>query len=305
MVSVKVKRGKKPLITVIIAFLVVCMLSFGATTVIYNSTFSRYDCNECGQKFSQSQKRTYYSGKNLITGYLVETGAAERKDALIVLAPGHNACSEDYISQIDELNALGWSVFVFDATGVCASEGKNCVGFLQETLDLEETLKYIEKQNRFGYNDIVLMGHSKGGYAACCALESDFDIAAIVSISAPNSSMDAVISSAERYVGPLAYLNYGPLWAYQSMLFGSSRVNLRADEVISKTDVPALIIHGENDENLPKDRFSLISHKGEIKGENTEFLSLPAGHTEILFDSDGTARDTLILEINDFLVKYL
>ena len=39
---------------------------------------------------------------------------------------------------------------------------------------MEAALKHIEKNGRFGYNHIVLFGHSQGGYASSCALAGDF-----------------------------------------------------------------------------------------------------------------------------------
>lgn len=303
------KKTKKVLITIIIAFLIFSIISFGVTKLIYDSTFPRYDCGvtefpkELKSTLDIRQVKTYKSGENTLSGFLYESPATERKNTLIILAPGHNACADSYLWQIKELLDLGWSVFAFDTTGSCHSEGATAKGFSQEVLDLKATLEYLSEQNNFNFENIAILGHSRGGYAACCALKFDFDISAIISVSGINSAMDAIIGASAQHVGPLAYGNYGFLWAYQAILFGAETVNLQADELLRSSDTPALIIHGEDDTVYPTDKYSIVSH---IKDNpNTEILIRRspdnAGHTNLLFGSDGTADDEVIYKINEFL----
>ena len=117
------------------------------------------------------------------------------------------------------------------------------------------------------------------------------------------------MSASVEYVGPLAYGNYGFLWLYQAMLFGSETVNQRADRAISRTDTPVLLIHGADDRQIPTDKYSIVSHRDQITGTNVEYLirSSPdnAGHTNLLFDDDGTADNELIEKIHDFLIKHI
>lgn len=307
------KKFKKVLIRIIIAVLIFSVLSFAATKVIYDSIFSRYDCGnnsysaELEETISLRESVTYPSGENTLSGYLYQSKIPNNKNTLIVLAPGHNACTENYLWQIHELLAYGWSVFAFDTTGTCRSDGKTMIGFPQEVLDIKATLKFIENNDKLSYNNIVLLGHSRGGYAACCSLAYGYDVSAVVSVSGINSAMEGVIGASAQYVGPLAYGNYSFLWLYQSMLFGSRTVNLRADKVISDSNVPVLLIHGADDQKVPADKYSIISHKAEIKNKNTEYFVRTApdnsGHTDLLFAKDGTADDQVIKKINDFLIK--
>ena len=120
--------------------------------------------------------------------------------------------------------------------------------------------------------------------------------------------MEGIIGAASQYVGDLAYGNYGMLWLYQTMLFGSEPVNLRADRVLSETDIPVLLVHGENDTTVPMDKFSIVSHRAEIDSPSTEYLIRrspdSAGHTDLLFDADGTANDEVIRSIHEFLTEH-
>lgn len=314
MVSKNLKL-KRICCTIIVIFLIFCILNLAATKIIYDKIFTRYDCtaheyqNELLPTVHSREKISFASGENTLCGYLYKSSSDLSKDTLIVLSAGHNACSESYLWQIKELVDSGWSVFAFDPTGCCESGGKSAIGFSQELLDLKGALSHIEKNNRFGYNNIALLGHSRGGYAACCALSYDYDISAVICISGINSAMEGVIGSASEYVGMLAYLNYPFLWFYQSSLFGSDTVNLKANNVLSNCDVPVLVVHGADDTKVPTDKFSIYSYKDTINRENIEYLlcSSPqnSGHTDLLFDKDTSANDELIKKINEFLEKSL
>lgn len=304
-----IKRISIIIISILLAFSFISMI---ATKVIYDSIFVRYDSDvSVSAKLSdmQNNRQTFdYEGEeNLLRGYLYESSEKDKKDALVVLAPGFHAGADDYLWQIKSLCDYGWSVFAFDSTGSCESQGESAVGFPQILLDMDATLKYIENNNRFGYNDIVLLGHSRGGYAVCCALQYDYDVSAVVSVSGVNSAMEGIMGSSTQYVGNFAYANYGFLWLYQSMLFGADTANVSADEEISESDVPVLIVHGDNDETVPMDKFSIISHSDEISSDNVEYYICRQenhnGHTDLLFDDDGSANDKLMEAINDFLLK--
>lgn len=308
---ISTKKTKKVLISIIIAVLVFIIVSFSATKIVYDNVFSRYDCGlsvdskELKDIVDTRKDFKYPCKDNTLTGYLYESSADIKKNTLIVLAPGYNSCADGYLWQIKELLDYGWSVFAFDTTGCCNSEGDSALGFPQEIIDLNATLEFINMSNKFNFENIALLGHSRGGYAACCALSTDYDISAVVSVSGINSAMEGVIGTSTKYVGNLAYANYGFLWLYQSMIFGPDVVSLRADKVLSQSDTPVLIIHGEDDNNVPIDKFSIISYKEKINNSKVEYYicSSPdnSGHTDLLFEDDNTANNRVISKINDFL----
>lgn len=311
----KRRRFKRIGIIIITVLIIMSVISMTATAIIYDSIFARYDGadvdppHDLVAMVNARQTAVYPSGNNRLTGYLYRSNDEQDRQTLIVLAPGFRAEADDYLWQIKSFLELGWSVFAFDATGSGESEGESSVGFPQEIYDIEATLKYIENCNRFGYNDIVLFGHSRGGYAACCALSMEFDIAAVVSVSGINSAMEGVIGAAHAYVGPVAYGNYGFLWLYQTILFDAKTVNITADEAISQSDVPVLVVHGAADEQVPIDRFSIMAHRDDIDSNVVEYLICDEperdGHTSLLFDEDGMANRELITDIDAFLSKHI
>lgn len=310
MVSAKKFRLKRILIVIIAVIFVFCTASLAVTKLIYDGIFSRYDKPaDVPQALSALvQSREVYrfpSGENQLTGYYYPAPQPETAHGLILLVPGFSAGGDDYLWQISELRAYGWGVFTFDTTGTLLSQGKNQVGFSQVLPDLEAALKYVEKNKNFGYNELVLMGHSRGAYAACCALSQSENVAAVVSVSGVNSAMESIMHMSTNVVGPISYGNYGFLWLYQAMLFGTDTLQMQAAEVISQRDVPVLVVHGTMDENAPMTTCSIISHKEEISSPKVEYLLCEAGHTDLLYDADGTANDTLMEQIHEFLLRSL
>ncbi|MBQ8148706.1 MAG: alpha/beta fold hydrolase [Lachnospiraceae bacterium] len=293
---------------IIITLLSFILASFAMTKLIYDACFQRYDVvnEEIPEEFQplleERQNISLQSGKNKIQGYLYSEADS---DALVVIAPGYCASADSYLGLVQDFVDYGWDVFIFDSTGSCTSEGKTSVGFSQELLDLDVALTYIEAN--YEYEDLLLFGHSRGGYSVCGMLGSDHDITAVVSVGGVNSAMEAVIQPATNYVGVLAYGNYPFLWLYQVLLFDMETVNIRADRQISNSEVPTLIIQGSNDIIVPMDKSSIYSYREQIESEHVEFIlnEVPGqdGHRDILFDSDGTANNELMENINRFYME--
>lgn len=287
----------------IVAFSIIISLIF--TKVIYDGTFCRYDVvatvpAQLNSMVEERETPVFKSGKNQLCGYLYNgTG-----DGLVVIVPGYRAGADDYIWQINELNLLGYGVFSFDATGSCRSEGEDAVGFAQTVNDLECALSFIEENDRFGYERIYLLGHSRGAYAVCSVLDSGYDITAAVSISGVNSCMEAVIQPAADKVGFVAYGNYPFLWLYQALLFGGETTSTDAAEEIIKSNVPTLVVQGASDNRYTEEKYSVYSHLKDKECDNVSCMLMTQqgqdGHTSLLFDADGTANDLLINEIHRF-----
>ena len=305
---------KRVLVILLIVIVAFCATSMVATKIIYDSIFVRYDSApvevppQLTDMVTSRLDSDFLSGENTLNGYLYRC-EADANGNLVLITPGFHAGADDFLWQVRSFLDMGYSVFVFDATGHCGSEGKSAVGFPQLLADVEAALNHIENNGRFGYNHIVLFGHSQGGYAVTCALESDFDVSAVVSVSGINSAMDGIIGKAKEFAGPVVYGNYGFLWLYQTMLFGGDIANRKACDAINESGVPVLIVHGTADTTVPMDAFSIISHKEDITARDTEYFLCDEpqqdGHTDLLFDTDGTANDALMETIEAFLSQHV
>jgi dipeptidyl aminopeptidase/acylaminoacyl peptidase len=313
MASAKKSVFKRVLIIILAVLVVHCAGSMVATKLIYDSIFSRYAAELAEpapelRDMVEARECFFYEYEDLtLAGYLYRCQTPLARNALVVLAPGFHAGSDDYLWQTKALLDRGWSVFSFDPSGSFESSGDSYVGFPQEILDLNATIEYIEANDRFGYQNLSLLGHSRGGYAAGCVLSYDHDIDAVVTVSGVNSAMEGIMAYSSSAVGPLAYGNYGFLWLYQTMLFGAKTTNLSAYEEIMDSGVPTLVVHGTGDEDFPMDKNSIISHREQICTPAVEYLTCDApgqnGHTDLLFDPEGGANEELMTQISDFLER--
>ena len=313
MVSAKKSVMKRIWIIMLAVLVAHSAVSMVATKLICDSIFARYDPDAeplplaLEDLVEQREELSFPCGELQLAGYLYRCQASQPRDTLVVLAPGFHAGADDYLWQIGALLEKGWSVFSFDPSGSCGSEGKSYIGFPQEVADLEAALSFLEQQGRFGYTSLALLGHSRGGYAAGCVLGQGYEIDAVITVSGVNSAMEAIMGYSTSYVGPLAYGNYGFLWLYQTMQFGADRVNRKAHCQINGSDVPVLVVHGSEDVDFPAEKYSIIAHREQITAPRVEYLICDEpgqnGHTDLLFAPDGTANPRLMTAISDFLEK--
>ena len=275
------------------------------TKGIYDYTFRRYDAvATVAPSISELTERRetvdFYCGDTRLCGYLYRADS----DKLVVLIPGHRAGADDYLWQIDWLVEHGYAVFAFDATGTCRSEGRSAVGFSQIVYDLRAALDHLETNARYGYSDLYLFGHSRGGYAACTILDEGYDIAAVVTVSGVNSCMEAIMQPMADAVGGLAYINYPLLWMYQRLLFDADLVRDTAADCIDGGNTPVLIVQGSGDDRFTEERYSIYAHAKQQEIGNAAYYLCDTpdrnGHTDLLFDEDNTANESLMQAVNSF-----
>lgn len=301
---------------VTLAVLLLCMGMLAATKFIYDAIFPRYDRNaletainisytEIMDKYPR-QRVEFMSEDNKLTGYVYSKEASK---GLVVIVPGLSDGGEDYTSIAMGFADLGYSVFTFDTTGSFESQGENSVGFSQEVIDLDNALKFIEADPALKDLPLYLFGHSRGGYASAMMCKSRHDIKAIATVGAVNSPMEITMEWSTNYVGPLAFTGYPALYAYQTMVFGNEIMGTTGAEAIDEGDVPALIIHCENDATVSIDGSSIYAHKDEVENKKVKFMLYEneenAGHTTLLFTKEAnTYRDEIHDEYENLETLY-
>lgn len=300
----KKKRAKKARIIIIAIVLFITISNAIATKIIYDSIFKRYDGEPrfdtapYAEIVDSRMEISVAEGDESLKAYFYD---AENEKGIIVIAPGLHAGADDYLPMTEYFVEDGWDVFAFDPLGTNGSSGKSTVGFSQEIYDLDAVLDYVEVT--YPEEEIYLFGHSRGGFAVCSMMESNHKIKAVCSVSGLNSAMEAVIGLSSRYIGPVANANYFDLWLYQVILFGADTMAKQADDAITDTDIPVIIIQGTEDETAPMDKYSVYSHKDEIDPVDVVYSIRDEegsnGHTDLMFDEDGV-NDELMLEIVTF-----
>ncbi|MBR4867611.1 MAG: alpha/beta fold hydrolase [Clostridia bacterium] len=307
MTSSRKKILKRVGLSIILVLLSYILVSSVVTKVVYDNVFTRYDQEPMDYHSAHAQliktRKTYefLSGDANLTGYLYPADS----DKLVVLVPGYHASADNYLWQILHLNQSGIAVFCFDPTGSCQSEGESAIGFSQITFDCKAALDMIINNQQFGYQSLYLMGHSRGAYGICSLLNQGYPIEAAITVSGVNTCMDAIMQPVAEKVGFLAYTNYPYLWGYQSLLFGSEAVNTESAKEIAKSNLPVMIVQGVQDEVYPTHQYSLYHATQETNADNISYYICEKpgqnGHTNLLFDADGTQNRALMEAVCRFI----
>ena len=237
---------------------------------------------------TERQTVRFSSGDNVLKGYIYGADIPSPK-GLVVFAHGIYAAHESYIGIIMWLVDHGWRVFAHDATGCGSSGGRNAVGLVQSAVDLDNALSYISGQKELAALPLYIMGHSWGGYAAASVAGiRRRDIKGIVSVSGYAYPGEMVTLGAEHVLGkPLAAL-FAPFAKIVHMARSGRYALLNAVDAINGSDVPILVIHGENDDYVDYRRVSILSKQDMITNPGAEFVTLRgkyADHTRLLFSN--------------------
>ena len=307
--SIKKDKLKKVLRGIAVAIIIYITFSMISTKLVYDYVFKHYSVENYQDYIANpsdvvvTQKEySYPCNDYLLKGFLYLNNKPQ--NGLIVFAPGLNAQIVEYKSVIYAFVQRGFDVFAFDPTGHGESGGKSSIGFPQIITDLDATLEFIGKSDDFNYENIFLLGHSRGGFGVCCTMNSYNNIAAAVSVNSVDTSMDAIMAYSTKYVGDIAYGNYPFLSVYQNFLFGSELCNKSASKEINDSKVPVLVIHAKNDEQLSGNKYSLYSKRKKIKSNNVEFLLYDKdgfdGHVSVLYNEDKFPNYDVINKISEF-----
>ena len=225
------------------------------------------------------------SGENTLMGYIY---GADHDQGLVVISHGQGYDAEHYLPVILYFVDHGWRVFSFDNTGTHASGGAGGRGLPQSVIDLDAALTYIENDPALRGLPRMLYGHSWGGYAVTAILNYDHPISATISVAGFNAPDGLLWEGAQDTLGAGAYLEYPFLWAYQTMLFGST-ARLTAVAGINRTTTPVMIIHGEADEAIRYAGASIIARRAAITNPNVVYQTRSAenqnGHNNLLMSA--------------------
>lgn len=312
--KIKKKRSKKKtILTVVIILLVLTIIAAQVIThILIKENFSRgeyskYHTGYCYDHYKKDYPRknvSFKSGENTLQGYIY---GEDNDKGLIVFAHGIGGGHEGYINEMIWFVNKGWRVFSYDATGCCTSDGDGTKGLPQSALDLDNALTFIENNKDLSKLPKFLAGHSWGGYAVTAVLNFDHDVKGSASISGYAYPMEMVQEFADGFMGRAAVLVRPFMWADCFATFGKN-VNLSAIDGINKSDIPVLVIHGEQDKMIGYDRSSIISKESEITNPNVKYYPIDGkycGHSNILnSDEANEYMDKLDAEYEKICDKY-
>jgi pimeloyl-ACP methyl ester carboxylesterase len=206
------------------------------------------------------------------------------------MAHGYGFNLETYLPQAEYFAKAGYSIVLFDGTGVGRSAGSGIRGLPQHILDLAAVLDYVKSAPELSALPLLLYGHSWGGYAAnALPCHKSYPIKAIVSVSAYNKPLGAMKPRLRKRYGIFGVVLTLPLALFQRMRFGrmAGYTSIRG---LAHTDYPALIVHSKNDPILPfKDNYGKIKNALATR-RNTRFLEVKSDNHNLGIPADISER---------------
>lgn len=191
-----------------------------------------------------AKKVEFKSNKGqILRGNIYTHNEVKEYKGLIVFVHGMGGGHLSYTTEINTLAKAGYIVLGYDNTGTCASEGKNLKGFFQAVIDLKYALQYVSNEENLKKYKVILVGHSWGAYSVCQVLQYKPSVEAVVALSGPNDS-------AKLFGDFLKIQIFKPFfWILNYCTFGKDSVKTTA-KVLSKTNVPVLVLQGKEDATL-------------------------------------------------------
>ncbi|MFH5881335.1 alpha/beta hydrolase family protein [Liberiplasma polymorphum] len=259
------------LTSIVLLFVVV---SGVLTKITYDQSFPRYNRHDETinafirySDIEEDYERTlvnFDSNGNSLQGYIYPNSEAL---GLVVIAHGIGGGADSYLAYTKWFLDNGWAVFSYDATGSFDSEGKTTKGFPQSLIDLESALNYIETNESINDLELVLFGHSWGGYAVANILHLNDNIKAVVTAAAPSNADDMILEQATKMLGFFAITQKPFLAMYQRLLFGEY-AKYDAIDAINQSNAHVFIIHGEQDEMVSYTGSAIIARNSLITNPN-------------------------------------
>ena len=237
------------------------------------------------------------SGNSLLAGYIYRPNGSQKHPTLLLLHgyPGN----ERNLDLAQVVRAHGWNVIYFDYRGSWGSQGKfsfqNCV---EDVVNLVSFCKKYQDSLKIDTSQMVLFGHSMGGWVCLKALEKLPSIKKGFALSAWNIGQDfkKVMSQKEliqfannpNIAGKYFVLNASLLELFNPVIQNKTYFDLENDaQGLSSKQIIMLDEHSKNQTLAQK-----------IKSNNTQYFDYQVWNTDHPFSNK---RVSLINKLIQFL----
>ncbi|MBU2530999.1 MAG: prolyl oligopeptidase family serine peptidase [Elusimicrobia bacterium] len=167
-----------------------------------------------------------------------------------------------------------YNLLYFDFRGMGKSEGFLTSGGYKETLDIEAGLDFLHKR---GFKGIGIYGLSMG--AATALMVKPGKLKAIVADS-PYADLKSVLDDIFSIFGILRHPLLAVMNIYNKIVFGVTTQNVSPLKNIGNLKIPILIIHGDQDSQLPLSGSKKLHEKNP---ESQLWIIKGADHCETSF----------------------
>ena len=235
---------------------------------------------------------SFYSSPNWLKGYLYRSSLSK---GLILFAHGIKG-------QADDLYAIGENYFIthgydllaIDLAASGRSGGTGINGLEQSALDIAAAIEFVKSRDDLKNLPLYLLGHSWGAYGVCASQNKGIKADKIVAISGFNTPLEEMLAMPESKTGFKASDIGGDLEEALKKRSGPNYA-LSASKGLEVSHVPALIIHGEDDDTVPLKASIYEKSKGL---SNVEHLLIPhKGHMDIFFEDASVEYANNVLKL--------
>lgn len=227
----------------------------------------------------------YPAGNSVLKGYFYPNKNSEK---LIVICHGFRSGADDFLPLIKELVNLNYNVFSYDATATFDSKGSSLIGMQEWLIDLDNTLNFIKQTRQFDHLKLYLIGHSLGGYAVLSVLSLHKDIYGVVALAPVNDAFSLMLKTARAKVGNIVSITKPFFYVVQKLSFGKY-TEYNAIKGINSTTIPVLIVQGDRDRVVNRQKISVYDNKEKIKNKNAKLVQtkgLLGGHASLWHSKD-------------------
>ncbi|EAZ94774.1 hypothetical protein FBBAL38_10057 [Flavobacteria bacterium BAL38] len=210
-----------------------------------------------------------------------EYGKSEKK---ILLVHGWSGRGTQLVKIADEMLKMGYMTISFDAPAHGKSKGNS-------SIMIEFIASILEIDKQFGPFEFAI-GHSLGGMSVLNAIKQNLQVKKAVTIGSGDIIQDII----DDFILKLKLKpEFGiKLRDYFETKYGGKMDDYSAYKAAEKTNIPVLVIHDKNDDDVSiKAAYNIQKHLKQSEIMITEGL----GHRKILGD------ETVIQKIREFILK--
>lgn len=223
-----------------------------------------------------------------------------KADKTVILMHGYRSSStRDFSCAVEMYTKMGLNVLLCDQRSHGRSEGKLITFGVKESKDVVSWAEFLT--DRYPQNKIVLGGMSMGATSVLLSLKHNLpeNVKAVVADCGFTSPVDIIKKVAKKSFKINATF-FMPFLDFACRIIGGfSIMNESTVDAVKQSDIPIMLIHGENDGFVPCE---MSRRAYETAGEKCELLTVKDADHGLSFLVD---EKTVVSKITAFLDKYL
>ena len=204
----------------------------------------------------------------LLRGYFYYR-SKKRTDRLIVFDHGMGCGHPAYLTEINLLTENGYTVYTYDHTGTCRSEGESIRSVTQSLSDLDACITALRSLKEYKSTDISVMGHSWGGYSCMNIAAFHPEITHVLAISG-FISLETILT--DSFVGLLKPYKKAAIIAESNINPKYSKCDARNS--LKNAKAKCLIIHSNDDPTVKFESNFAVLKTALAGNERVKFLEV-------------------------------